>query len=64
MKAKGLRSVNLRQVIAEGYPVRSPSRPIRPCPSSFEMAPKKAKASKMAKIAEAIKKKAKESRSD
>ncbi|KDP32690.1 hypothetical protein JCGZ_14746 [Jatropha curcas] len=35
IKARGLRSVNLRQVIAEGYLIRSPSGPLRPNPSPF-----------------------------
>ncbi|KDP30118.1 hypothetical protein JCGZ_18229 [Jatropha curcas] len=64
IKARGLLSVNLRQVIAEGYPVRSPSGPIRPRPSSFEMVPKNATASKMAKFSKAMKKKATEGRLD
>ncbi|KDP27455.1 hypothetical protein JCGZ_19816 [Jatropha curcas] len=64
IKVRGLRSVNLRQVIAKGYLVHSPSGPIRPRRSHIEKAPKKAKASKMAKIAKAMKKKARESRSD
>ncbi|KDP31627.1 hypothetical protein JCGZ_14852 [Jatropha curcas] len=58
IKARGLVCVNLRQVIAEGYPTCSSSGPMRPNPSIHEMAPKKSKSSKMAKVAEAMKKKA------
>ncbi|KDP46448.1 hypothetical protein JCGZ_12931 [Jatropha curcas] len=58
IKAKGLGYVNLRQVIAEGYPTCYPSGPMRPNPPFSEMVPKKSKSSKMAKVIEAMKKKA------
>ncbi|KDP23042.1 hypothetical protein JCGZ_00507 [Jatropha curcas] len=60
----GLRSANLRQVIVEGYPIYSPSGRMRPNPSPAEMSPKKAKASKMSKITEAMNKKAEAKRFD
>ncbi|KDP35369.1 hypothetical protein JCGZ_10353 [Jatropha curcas] len=41
-----------------GYPVCSPGGPIRPNPTLTGMAPKKTKSSKMAKVAEAMKKQA------
>ncbi|KDP25974.1 hypothetical protein JCGZ_22704 [Jatropha curcas] len=44
IKARGLRSVNLRQVIAESYPIYSPSGPLRPHPSPSGMVAKKVKA--------------------
>ncbi|KDP45541.1 hypothetical protein JCGZ_18778 [Jatropha curcas] len=56
----GLSSINLKQLIACGYPTCSPSGPIRPKPSLAGMAPKKAKRSKLlklSKVAEAMRKK-------
>ncbi|KDP38302.1 hypothetical protein JCGZ_05188 [Jatropha curcas] len=64
IKARGLRSVNLRQVIAESYSVYSPTRPLRPHPSPSGMASKKVKVSKMSKVAEAMKRKVEVEASD
>ncbi|KDP32918.1 hypothetical protein JCGZ_13699 [Jatropha curcas] len=53
----GLRTVNLKQIIAEGYQVRPYSGPIGPQSFISDMVPKKSKGSKLAKVAEAMKKK-------
>ncbi|KDP46009.1 hypothetical protein JCGZ_14916 [Jatropha curcas] len=55
IKARGLRSVDLKQVITEGYLTSSPNSTIIPNPG---MAPKKAKSSKIMNVAEAMRKQA------
>ncbi|KDP37783.1 hypothetical protein JCGZ_06462 [Jatropha curcas] len=56
IKARRLRSVNLKQVIVEGYPVYSLSKLRRSNPYPPEMDPKKVRSSKMSKIAKAMRK--------
>ncbi|KDP21748.1 hypothetical protein JCGZ_03378 [Jatropha curcas] len=56
IEARGLGSVNLRRVIAEGYLTCTLSGPMRPNPSFSSMAPKKTKSSRMAKVSEVMKK--------
>ncbi|KDP30429.1 hypothetical protein JCGZ_16668 [Jatropha curcas] len=53
-----LQAKNNYNAIAKDYPTYSPSGLMRPNPSFSEMAPKKSKSFKMAKVAETMKKKA------